>query len=247
VRSSGRYAAAVGSLLIFAVAGCGNPHPAHIEALTATRREAPGAAWQVEEAAYRHLTNAAIKSGWRVVVTPITDRSLAVPPLFDTTIPAFSIFGENEYHLKKDIAADRSRADQALRTLWTYPGVNRTEILAAVNGAADRFEDDSADRKVLVIISTGYEQSSIVNMADYNADLYAATRRILHHMRVTRTLPRLSGVSVCMAGITSGQHNWADLKRSRDVRHFWHAFFSATGARLVSYGVSLEGCGALRG
>ncbi len=228
-------------------AGC-NEATTHVEVIASTRHEAPGNAWVVESRAFDYVARNGSKPGWRVIVTPIAERSLTAASPYDESTPPKSVFGPNDLDRSKKADADYVKAKRMFASTFAVPdGSARTEIIAAIGAAADRIQSDSgATNRLLVILSTGFEQSSIVNMGDYGLDLARSSAHILAHLRQTGTLPNLRGVDVCMAGITSGLGDWTDLKRAREIERFWRRFFAASGARLISYGVSIETCPPFR-
>lgn len=233
-------------LALLAAAGCGRSM--HVEILASTPAIAPGAAWDVEQAALDKAVAQALRPGWRVVVAPISDRSLTEEPLASLELPNLSAWGLTEGQFTKNVlppAEQQARkAMLALRTRGTSK--KRTEIIAAIDAASDRFAEDAQRERLLVVLSTSYEQSSFLNTGDYRLNLGdAEQQRIINHLKAVGAFPHLAGVRVCMAGITSGKDNWADPIRARNLKQFWKRFFSEAGAALVLYDVSLDGCGPL--
>jgi len=173
---------------------------------------------------------------------PVSDASATERPLLDESIPGESVVGKNSRQLRDMASADRLAAEKALGDLSRRTdGRQRTEIIAAVNGAAERFLDDGpGTKKYLLILTTGYEQSSIVNMADVRLDLRQATWPLIRRLTRTGAMPNLRGVDVCMGSVTSGLGAWADTPQYRRIHAFWGAFFAQSGARLVSYGPYLS-------
>lgn len=217
----------------------------HLEVLASNRHQARGDAWNLESQAFQQLVDKTIQPGWHVSISAISERSFAAESLYDETIPAYSIVGTNLYQQEQALKKARQDLKNVLAVLDSNrKGSDRTEIIAAASAAAERFDTDkTASRKLLVIISSGFEQSSVVNMADYSLNLNdEMTDRIIGHLKTLGTMPHLPGVDVCMAGITAGDRRWADHKRLLNISRFWHVFFQAAGARLASYNPSLKGC-----
>ena len=228
------------------LAGCSGE--THVEVLASNHHQARGNAWPLERDAFLQLANTGIQPGWHIVVSPISERSFALQALYDEALPAYSFVGTNFY--QQDLAKKKGQADvkKALAVLdANRAGSDRTEIIAAIGSAAKRFGGDKgSSKKILVILSSGFEQSSVINMADYHLDLNEATaKHIVEHLQQLGTMPQLSGVDVCMAGITAGDHQWADQKRLVNIEHFWELFFTSAGANLVWYEPTLKGCPAL--
>jgi hypothetical protein len=230
--------------LMFAATALSGCRHGHVELLASTRLQAADNAWDFEAAAFQDAVSRAVAPGQRLVIAPISDRSWAESSLFDASIPEFSLFGQNQHFIDVEVKEKRVAAKGVLTTLdQRRRGSNRTEIFSAVSAAANRFGTDEPEtRKLLVILSTGFEQSATVNMADYNLSLdEALTDKLIRQMGHVRTMPRLEGVDVCMAGITAGQGRF-DIIRGERIHRFWDAYFHAAGGRLASYGPTLQNC-----
>jgi hypothetical protein len=220
--------------------GC-SAQQTHVEVLASVRADAPGPAWAAEAGDYRILERSVFNPGYHVVVAPISDSSSTERTLFDEVMPVYSISGLNPRQLNDLADRFRKKSEVSLGLLWMrQTGRARTEIIAAAAGAAERFADDpKGTRKILVILSTGFEQSSVVNMADSSQNLKTQTWPVIRHLAKSDMLPRLNGVEVCMGSISSGLHGWADSPQYRRIHGFWSALFNVAGARLVGYGPSL--------
>jgi hypothetical protein len=247
-----RWSVALSSaLLVASVSACASdPEGVHVEVLVSVRHLAPGSAWDLETQSFR-ATYAELlsRSGYRVVVTPISDHSLGEASLFDQIAPIESFFGSNHDDAQSQRTVQEKKAEGALSVLDSRrSGPKRTEIINAIVGAKDRFEADSRFlHRLLIIVSTGFEQSSVVNMADYNLKLNwpFMRKRLIDHLKATGQVVDLRAVDVCMLAITSGDGNWADYNRSRGVRKFWEDYLAAGGANLVGYGGTIGSCRAL--
>jgi hypothetical protein len=235
----------------FLVASCSASAPdsggVHVEVLAGIRHVAPGAAWDLEVQSYR-AANAELlrRNGYRIVITPLSDSSLAEASIFDEVAPNASLFGSNNDDADSQLKAAEKKAEETLAILDSRrSGKMRTEILNAIVGAKDRFEADARrPRRLLIVEATGFEQSSVVNMADYNLKLNSPVirRRLIDHLKATGQIVDLRGVEVCMLGITSGEGNWSDYNRSRGVRLFWTDYYTAAEADLVGYGGAVASC-----
>jgi hypothetical protein len=226
--------------LIFLEA-CGGD-PSHVELLASIKADAPGQAWPLEAADYRQLGESLFGPGQHVVVTPISDLSATEASIFDETTASDSLLGDNPMQIQEKAKATRERYYESISQLEARrSGHSRTEILSAIVMSASRFQDDSprAD-KVLVILSTGFEQSGNLNMGDATLSLRAATAAILSALHHRNLVPDLHGVKVCMAGVTAGERGWADSNSAFAIRSFWNAYFQDAGARLIAFGPSLS-------
>jgi len=226
---------------------CGSTNgAAHVEVVAAVRHVAPGEAWDLEAASYRATFHELLQqNGDRLVVTPLSDRSLSETPIFNLIAPTESFVGSNHDDAEHDRSKDEAEAAISLKTLAARrAGSKRTEIIDALVGAHERFDaDDEHVVRLLLVISTGFEQSSIVNMADYGLKLNAPTirRRLIAHLKATGQVVDLRGIRVCMLGITGGEGGW-DYNRRKGVRLFWEDYFRAAGAVLEGYGPTAASC-----
>ena len=228
-------------VVAFAMVACSN-RPSHVEVLASVRADAPGSAWELENSAYSALGKELFGPGQHVVVTPLSDRSATEASVFDETIESNSLGGDNPLQIKEHAAKIRSEYEAAVGKLDTHrAGHPQTEIITAIVESAERFKDDPPEMdKVLIILSTGFEQSGSVNMGDASLSLRAATPSILRSLHSRDLIPDLSGVKVCMAGITAGSNQWADANASLAIKSFWEAYFRAAGARLIDFSPTLS-------
>lgn len=216
--------------------------PSHVEILASVKADAPGPAWVLENSAYAALGKALFGPGQHVVVTPVSDLSATAPSIFDETVEGDSLIGDNPMQIKERAAELRMKYDNAREKLDSYRARGpRTEIISAVVASASRFTEDAQNTdKVLIILSSGFEQSSMLNMGDASLSLRATTPTILQRLRHRDVIPDLSGVQVCMAGITSGKDGWADTNASLAIKSFWDAYFQAAGAHLIDFSPTLS-------
>jgi hypothetical protein len=234
------------SLLLIALPSCGSRLAGHVEVLASIRHLASGDAWDLEEQAYRAVYHGFLgQSGFRLVITPISDASLVEATTFDKVSPEESFFGQNHDDAEHERNLVIRQAEGVLRSLAARrSGKNRTEIINAIVMAADRLRGDLASSHILIVLSTGFEQSSVMNMADYRLTLNddATRKRLIDHLKVTGQVPDLRGATVCMVGITNGAGGWSDYNRRRGVQRFWQDYFAAAGANLVGYGSTVASC-----
>jgi len=228
--------------------GCGAASGSmHVETIASVRGDARDGAWALEARAFRTVASAAMaKNGFRLIVTPISDGSIGEVPLLDATAPTESFLGLNQYDADRQRRKLQRQAEGALAQLEARTRVgNRTEIINAIVGALDRFESDHVyPRRLLIILSNGFEQSSIVNMGDYDLklNLPAIRQRLIDHLKATGQIVDLHGTDVCMIGTTNGDGHWADYNRMRGVRQFWNDYFAASGAAYIGIGPTIESC-----
>lgn len=231
-------------LLIAAIlqfTGCAGP-VSHVEILAAIKPLAPGRAWHLEGSAYRELGKVLFGPGQHVVVTPLSDLSATEPSIFDEDIGNVSLIGKNPMQLREEAAKIRTKFHHAFSQLaMRRIDRRRTEIISAVVASAWRFRDDPrGTEKVLIILSTGFEQSGLLNMGDVSLNLRAESPYILRALRRRGLVPSLVGVKVCMIGITAGQNGLVDTNTALAVRSFWDSYFRAAGAQLIDFSPTIS-------
>ena len=229
----------VGAILQFT--GCAGP-VSHVEILAAIKPLAPGRAWQLERAAYRKLGKVLFGPGQHVVVTPLSDLSATEPSIFDESIGNVSLIGKNPMQLREDAAKIRAKFYRSFSQLSVrHIDRKRTEIISAVVASAWRFRDDPpGTEKVLIILSTGFEQSGLLNMGDVSLNLRTESPYVLEALRRRGLVPSRLGVKVCMIGITAGQNGLVDTNTALAVRSFWDSYFRAAGAQLVDFSPTIS-------
>jgi hypothetical protein len=227
--------------LIFGLSACSG-RTDHIEILASVKADAPGNAWTLESDNFNAIGSALFGPGQHVVVTALSDRSATEPAIFDDTVAAQSLLGDNDMVLHDKANVMRRGFVDALGQLAARrTGRPRTEIIEAVVAAAERFRDDAPGAgKSLVIFSTGFQQSGILNMGDASLSLRRATPAVLKALRRRNYVPDLSGIKVCMAGITAGDKQWADANEAFAIRDFWDQYFRAAGAQLIGFSPALS-------
>jgi hypothetical protein len=250
--ASNRQHARIASLAVLAFAcfmgSCGGPPATHLEVLANARFAAPDEAWKLESDLYKVILTRSLQPGDHFVLAPITDRSFSAPPLLDELLPVATLTGTNSVEAQQKLDAVRVDAAAAFERLGLirarYP---RTAIIAAIQSAAERFHGDGpTSRKVLVLLTTAFEQSGYVNMGDSSLILDRDTiDRILKHLESAGSLPDLGEAEVCVAGITAGLGEHIDTPQQKRIQDFWNEFFVRAHAKLESYGVTLDGCKAI--
>jgi hypothetical protein len=229
-------------LLALTILAACSSKPSHVDILASVKADAPGPAWSLESSAYAALGKALFGPGQHVVVTPVSDLSATEAPIFDESIDGDSLIGANPMQIKERAAQVRVEYESVrVKLAFHRASRPRTEIISAVVASASRFKEDAQNTdKVLIILSTGFEQSGMLNMGDASLSLRSATPAILRALRHRNLIPEISGVKVCMAGITPGENGWADTNASLAIKSFWAEYFRAAGARLVDFGPTLS-------
>lgn len=192
---------------------------------------------------YQHMFDlllSCLPEGTDLAIAPVDDRSATEAPLFwqPWTWP------DNGNPVAASVArsALERKADAAFSALT---GLDRhgteTEIWAALWAAAKRLPPAGSPR-VIVCLCTAWEQSALINTADYNLPLDAARAAELDTAAAQAgETPDLQGVAVLFAGASDGKGGWADQQATTALQGFWAAALAPTGARLSWLGSALPG------
>lgn len=187
---------------------------------------------------------AQLPNGTRLQLAPIDHRAFTASAV-TINYPGDSLLSrptglEERKARQNQIAA----AESALAEFAKRPAGSGTEIIGAVQAAAKRFQGAPGGKKLLILLTTGFEQSEFFNLYDTLLDLQQPQTidQLLAKVKAGGAIPDLHGVTVCVAGITNGDDNNAPLRLVSGLEHWWRAYFSAAGATLASYGAGLEGC-----
>jgi hypothetical protein len=194
-----------------------------------------------------------------VTLAPITGRAFTGPTR-EVTLPSSNTgglfgFGSEPFSPSgasraRQAELRRKRADliAAYAELSAHPGapcLPSSEIIGALKAAGDRLRAKPDNtRKLIVVLSHGFEQSRYMNLYDYKLDLHSEKerQRLIQRVSGGGVLPHLAGVTVCMAGITAGDDDNADAWLTTGVQAFWVDLFKESGAILASYSSGLSGC-----
>lgn len=231
-------------MILMIVEACApQPRSRFIQVLANVPQTAPGTAWSGEKTVFESQVLGHLRPGDRLLLVGVDASSYTDDPVFDATLETASVLGANALDAKRQNRKVRQDAEAAFEQLHGSTAGHRTEIVSAILAASQRFEGRPAAQNVLILESTGYEQSGVINMGDARLKLTQSTiEATIDKIRRAGELPRLDGVRVCFAGITSGQGGWAASRRVVTIEAFWRAFFRAGGARLISYGAALTNC-----
>lgn len=79
-----------------------------------------------------------------------------------------------------------------------------------------------------------------MNLYDYNLKLERPEVRanLIERVRNRLGLPKLKDQEVCFAGLTAGDDRNANSRLTGSMRLFWEELITASGGKLVGYGVS---------
>ena len=233
------------ALTLLLLTGCSNAPGPQVQVLVSTGDSAPPAA----QARYADLLQQqilpALPYGTRLQLAPIDYRAFTAAAV-NIDFPSASLLTRpTGLEAKRARRGQQDAATAALTQFHARQAGSGTEIIGAVQAAAGRFGKGSpAARKLLVLLTTGFEQSELFNLYDTRLDLQSAAGidQLLAKAKATHAVPDLQGVTVCIAGITNGDDNAAPLRLVSGLERWWRAYFAAAGAQVASYGAGLEGC-----
>lgn len=183
----------------------------------------PETNWQKRYQEPYHAVCERIGQGDRIVLAPITSRSLTgyLPVLDRSFKPRTGRLLTDRYSLD----ADRAAAEKAFLEL--KHDEKKSQVLDATTMAGELFagDPDRTDRW-LVILSDMLESSESADFEKVKLD-EKKVRAIIDARRKKGLLPKLDGVRVFVAGASA-----ANSEKYAEVRRFWEAYFKETGAVL---------------
>jgi hypothetical protein len=258
---------ALGIVLIVPVACHSTPEAiTHVEIIAAEHYAAPEKTWDDEiDNLHQILSFYSSQRSIDLSVTPISDHSETEPD-FEIFRPTPSqSFGDSNDVLREANEKRRMKKnyDSAFNSLdLTQPSHNKTEIIASILAAENRFASYASPntlpvKNILIILSSGFEQSAAplagtnytdpktgLNLADEHIVLEKDKIRdgIIGYLKQTAQIVDLKGASVCMIGITSGFHGHIPHKRSQAIHAFWSRYFAESNAELIGYGSGTSSC-----
>lgn len=176
----------------------------------------------------------------QLVLAAITGRAYTAPVrVLETPNPMQSnrfVIEKRAQELRKEALA----AFDQLRSRTSADCRKGTEIVGALKAAGERARGPGW---ILVLVH-GFEQSELMNLYDYSLGLERPEVRasLLERVRKRLGLPQLKGQEVCFAGLTAGDDRNANSRLTGSMRLFWEELITASGGKLVGYGVSPRTC-----
>ncbi|WP_337845858.1 hypothetical protein [Thermus sp.] len=176
----------------------------------------------------------------KLILAAITGRAYTAPVrVLETPDPMQSnrfAVEKRLQELKKEALAafDRLRAQAAAECR------RGTEIIGALKAAGERARGPGR----ILVLAHGFEQSELMNLYDYRLRLERPEVRasLLEKVMGRLGLPSLRDQEVCFAGLTAGNDQNANSRLTGSIRLFWEELITASGGKLVGYGVSPRTC-----
>jgi len=191
-------------------------------------------------AAFTEALTYAAKTQGKLTVETVEANPLqhsGTPVAIDFALPAS--VRSNPVYAQPLLARRRETALRAMdQLLGRPPGAPGSDITSAVTLAARAFGSSGAKGGWLIVCSDMIQSTGAVDFYDGplgDADI----ERLITELRQRTELPDLGGVSVWVVGAGQDAGSEIEPERNRAIEHFWRAYFSASGARLVSYAATL--------
>lgn len=171
------------------------------------------------------LIKRSLSGGDRLVVAPITDKSLTEFELYlDVELPVYRFWKHN--HLAHDQKMDAVFTDIEQRISSLLAGdrnTPHTDILNTLSIAEKIFGLDQR-RRTLIFMSDMLEDS-----ADYDFNQLSLTDdivfQIIEEQKMRDTLPNLTGVRAVVTGASA-----KTARKAQEVERFWRAYLTEVGA-----------------
>jgi hypothetical protein len=189
------------------------------------------------------LDRALMSQPLTLILAPITSRSYTAPiKVFQTPNPLTTPF----FALERYRVSFNQRVLRGFNQLSQWASADcipGSEIIAALKAAGQRVKGPGE----ILVLSHGFEQSTLMNLYDYYLNLQSprVRARLLEKVKTAIGLPDLKGQEVCFAGLTSGSGSEASARLTSALELFWNQLIEASGGRLVGYSYSPQLCGFL--
>ncbi len=169
---------------------------------------------------------ATVPAGSHVTIIGITDQSFQLP----YTIMAAQL-SPDEGYFKEKIAAARQQLVSAwkAKSAKLQPSFPGTDIIGALLVAAEIFNRDTAERRVLVIFSDMRQNTPELTLAMING-----TSSLTDGLRLVHPLADLHAVSVDVLGVDAAGLSVAAWNQ---LRKFWAEYFKSANAELSTFSI----------
>jgi hypothetical protein len=177
-----------------------------------------------------------VPAGARLVVLPVSSRSLTAPALLDISFPDNTWWKTNSFTSGRE--AKRLR-QQALETVSAPhnqdAGRNGTAIIDSLVQVQEYLKPYAAGSGALYIISDMVEQSDLLNLYELDG---TGIQSALAKVSKAGRMPALRGAAIDVAGLEAAGHLPSD--RVMAIRSFWEHLFETADARLLRYSPALQ-------
>ncbi len=169
-------------------------------------------------------------------------------PLFSATVPAPT--GQNEVNPLRYRSESSGFAVREAAAVDRLPSIGKTtggsDPLGALAAAGQSLAlEPPGEKRVVVAIFNGWQQTRALNLFAYRRDPAASTAAVVRSLRASGALPTLTRTDVVIAGITPGV---ASMQTSdaqiAGLCRFWRGVVEAAGGTLKLCVAALPGIGA---
>lgn len=179
---------------------------------------------------------ASVPAGARLVVLPVSARSLTAPTVVDITFPTYTWWKSNSFTHDRTVKKRRDEALAAVSALFEEsPGSRGTALVDGLIQAQEFLKPYPEGAGALYLISDMVEQSDLLNLYDLTE---AGVQPALGKVREAKRMPSLRGAAVSVAGLEASGH--LPSERVLAIRSFWEQLFERAGARLQGYAPTLQ-------
>lgn len=178
---------------------------------------------------------ARVPPGSRLVILPVSDRSLTAPAVVDLTFPAYRRLSTNSFIHRREMTRLRRQALEAVgAAVKPEVGARGTALLDSLLQAQDFLRSYPEGAGAIYIISDMVEQSQTLDLFGLGP---AGVEPALARAEESGQVPDLRGAAVTVTGLEAAGHMESETVLA--VRAFWEALFERAGARLLQYSPTL--------
>ncbi|MDB4895309.1 MAG: hypothetical protein JWN15_1571 [Firmicutes bacterium] len=220
------------------LAGCGTPAATMQPRIVITLLDVSGSTAAVRDnylAEVKQIVDN-VPAGARLVVLPVSSRSLTSPALLDISFPENTWWKTNSFTYGREVKRLRQQAMETVSTPHNQdPGRNGTAIIDSLVQVQEYLKPYAPGSGALYIISDMVEQSDLLDLYDLDG---TAIQSALAKVSKSGRMPALRGAAVDVAGLEASGHLPSD--RVMAIRSFWEHLFQTADARLVRYSPALR-------
>lgn len=178
---------------------------------------------------------ARVPAGARLVILPVSDRSLTAPAAADVTFPPHRRFSTNSFIHRREMTRLRRHALEAVGAAVTpEAGARGTALLDSLLQAQDFLRSYPEGAGSIYIISDMVEQSQTLDLFGLEP---AGVEPALARAEDARRVPDLRGAAVTVTGLEASGH--LEPETVLAIRTFWEGLFERAGGRLIQYSPTL--------
>jgi hypothetical protein len=172
-----------------------------------------------------------------VEIIPITDEGVAVAPAFSGIMPGAQPNDTNPIRIRIEreqfVKLAAAKVHEIVNAQRNYTGF---DPLGTLYAAGDSLRQAQSGAKLLVLlIGNGWQQTKPVNLYRYHDNPAMHSAEIVNMLRTARTLPKLYGSDVVVAGVTRGNPRMKMADREiAGLCRFWEEIIHASGGTMLT-------------